>query len=73
MENKQLSFYEEVKGNGISRKEFLKFCTAMAAWLGLETSGVGQIVKALETKPRLPVIWFHFQECIVGYLFFSYC
>lgn len=63
MENKQLSFYEEVKGSGISRKEFLKFCTTMAAWLGLETSGVGQIVKALETKPRLPVIWFHFQEC----------
>ena len=22
-----------------------------------------QIAKALETKPRLPVVWFHFQEC----------
>ena len=51
------------QGEGISRKEFLKFCTTMAAWLGLETSGIGQIVKALESKPRLPVIWFHFQEC----------
>jgi hydrogenase small subunit len=63
MENKQPSFYEEARGKGISRKDFLKFCTTMAAMLGLETSGVGQIVKALETKPRLPVIWFHFQEC----------
>ena len=63
MENKKPSFYEEVRGEGISRKDFLKFCTTMAAMLGLEASGVGQIVKALETKPRLPVIWFHFQEC----------
>ena len=63
MDNQRLSFYEEVRGNGVSRRDFLKFCTAMAAFLGIEASGVGQIVKALETKPRLPVIWFHFQEC----------
>jgi hydrogenase small subunit len=63
MKKKQPSFYEEVRREGITRKEFLKFCTSMAALLGLETSGIGQIVKALESKPRLPVIWFHFQEC----------
>lgn len=63
MEKKNLSFYEEVRKDGSSRRDFLKFCTTMAAFLGLESSGVGQIVKALETKPRLPVIWFHFQEC----------
>ena len=60
MEQRQRSFYEEVRGEGSSRRDFLKFCTTMAAFLGLESSGVGQIVKALETKPRLPVIWFHF-------------
>ena len=63
MENQHLSFYEEVRRDGSSRRDFLKFCTTMAAFLGLESSGVGQIVKALETKARLPVIWFHFQEC----------
>ena len=63
MENQHKSFYEEMKAGGMSRKDFLKFCTSMAALLGLESSGVGQIVKALETKPRPPVIWFHFQEC----------
>jgi len=62
MENQRKSFYEEMKAGGMTRKDFLKFCTSMAALLGLEASGVGQIVKALETKPRLPVIWFHFQE-----------
>ena len=60
---KRPTFYEEVTESGVPRRDFLKFCTAMAALLGLESSGVGQIVKALETKPRLPVIWFHFQEC----------
>jgi len=63
MQENPKTFYEEVKAEGMSRKDFLKFCTSMAALLGLEASGVGQIVKALETKPRLPVIWFHFQEC----------
>jgi len=62
MENRP-SYYEELRGKGISRRDFLKFCTTMAALLGLEASGAGQIVKALETKPRLPVIWFHMQEC----------
>ena len=51
MENQRKSFYEEMKAGGMSRKDFLKFCTTMAALLGLESSGVGQIVKALETKP----------------------
>ena len=63
MEIKNLTFYEELKGKGVTRRDFLKFCTTMAAFLGLEASGVTQIVKALETKHRLPVIWFHFQEC----------
>jgi len=60
---KQPSFYKEVHATGVSRRDFLRFCTSMAALMGLEASGVAQIVKALETKPRLPVIWFHFQEC----------
>lgn len=63
MENQRLSFYEELRGKGVSRRDFMKFCTTMAAFLGLEASGVAQIAKAFETKPRLPVIWFHFQEC----------
>lgn len=62
-EKQRKSFYEELRADGITRKDFLKFCATMAAMLGLESSGIGQIAKALETKPHLPVIWFHFQEC----------
>jgi hydrogenase small subunit len=35
----------------------------MAAAAGIAASGVPSVVKAMETKPRVPVVWFHFQEC----------
>jgi hydrogenase small subunit len=57
------TYLEEFKRKGYSRKDFLKFCTLMAGYLGLEHSAAGQVVKALTVKPRLPVIWLHFQEC----------
>lgn len=63
MNPKQKTFYEEVKAGGFSRREFLGFCTTMAAYMGLQTSGIAQIVNALETKQRPPVVWMHFQEC----------
>mgnify|MGYP000991415678 CR=1 FL=1 len=63
MSEKQKTLYEEISDKGYSRRDFVKFCGMMAALLGLETSGVAQIVKALETKSRIPVIWLHFQEC----------
>ena len=50
MENKRPSVYEECRQKGISRRDFLKFCTTMAALMGLEASGVAQVVNALETS-----------------------
>ncbi|MDD2421486.1 MAG: hydrogenase small subunit [Heliobacteriaceae bacterium] len=47
----------------VSRRDFLQFCAFMAAAIGLESTAVPQIAAALETKPRPPVIWLHFQEC----------
>lgn len=57
------TYYESLRKLGYSRRDFIKFATFMAAYMGLEYSAAGQIVKALETSPRLPVIWEHFQEC----------
>jgi len=57
------TFYESIIRKGYSRRDFLKFATYMAAFMGLEHSMVGQLVKTMETKKRLPVIWEHFQEC----------
>lgn len=60
---KEKSFYRELKEKGYTRRQFLKFCGIVGAMMGLEQSGVAQIVNALETKPRVHVIWSHAQEC----------
>jgi len=48
---------------GISRREFLKFCTVMAGTLALPGDFVPRIAKALEQTKRPPVIWLEFQDC----------
>lgn len=57
------TYYEEVQNKGYSRRDFLQFASMMAAFIGLESNAIGQVAKAMETKPRVPVIWLHFQEC----------
>lgn len=49
--------------NGISRRNFLKFCTATAATLGLPIGMADLIAATVEGAKRPPVIWLHFQEC----------
>jgi hydrogenase small subunit len=63
MENEKLTIYEECMKKGVSRRNFIRSCTMLAAMMGLESSGIAQVVKALETKHRLPIIWLHLQEC----------
>jgi hydrogenase small subunit len=57
------TYYESIIRHGYSRRDFLKFATYITAYMGLETTMVGQVAKALETSYRVPVIWEHFQEC----------
>ena len=60
---KEQTFYQELKAKGYTRRQFLKFCGIMGAMLGLHQTGIAQVDNALQTKPRKPVLWFHFQEC----------
>ena len=57
------SLWEIARSKGTSRRDFLKFCGWMSAALGLETGRARALVKAMDTKPRPPVLWYHFQEC----------
>ena len=57
------TYYESIIKQGYSRRDFMKFATYIAAYMGVETSMIGQVVKSLETTYRVPVIWEHFQEC----------
>ena len=55
--------WEVLERHGVDRRDFLKFCTVTAAAMGLGSSAVPSVVEALETKPRIPVIWLHGLEC----------
>lgn len=57
------TYYESIIKQGYSRRDFLKFSTYMAAFMGLESTMVGQIAESLEKTPRIPIIWEHYQEC----------
>lgn len=63
LQPKQPTYYDEAARKGYSRRDFMKFVTMMSAFMGLEQTMVGQVAKALENHPRVPVIWLHFQEC----------
>jgi hydrogenase small subunit len=57
------TYYDEMIRKGYSRRDFVKFCTMMAAYMGLSQSGIAQVSNALEKAKRVPIIWLHFQEC----------
>jgi hydrogenase small subunit len=77
------TIYQQLRQAGVSRREFIKMCGALAGLLGLhqappvEASGLpehlsrmapaatptGWVARALESKPRLPVIWLEGQSC----------
>lgn len=48
---------------GISRRDFMKFCTAMSAVLALPVTLVPRIAEALESDGRPSIIWLEFQSC----------
>lgn len=53
---------------GVSRRDFLKFCTGVAATMGLSTDAALAMAEtvadqAANVKKRPPVIWLHGQEC----------
>jgi hydrogenase small subunit len=47
----------------MTRREFLQFCAALAATLGLPQGADAAVAEAVATKKRPSVIWLHFQEC----------
>lgn len=55
--------YAALRRTGVSRRDFLKFCSMTAAWLGLSPALAPVMANALETKPRLPVIWIEGLSC----------
>ena len=54
---------EHLESRGVSRRDFLKFCTEMAVVLGVGSSVGARVANALESLKRPTVIWLQLQEC----------
>jgi hydrogenase small subunit len=53
---------ESLRKKGVSRRDFMKFCSAMAAVLALPASFIPRIAEAVAgSKPYL--VWLEFQDC----------
>ncbi len=61
---KERSFYERLKEKGVSRRDFMKYCTALTATMGLSSSFVPKVAEVFAAPAqRPPVVWLHFGEC----------
>ena len=54
---------EQLERRGVSRREFLGFCSQMAVVLGLGSLATPRIARALESLRRPSVVWLSLQEC----------
>ena len=52
-----------LRSNGISRRGFIKYCSALTSMLALHPSLATKVADSLEKAQRPSVIWLHFQEC----------
>jgi [NiFe] hydrogenase small subunit len=62
--DKEKAFYERMESKGVSRRDFMKFCTFLTATMGLSSSFVPRVAEVFAAPAqRPPVIWLHFGEC----------
>lgn len=55
--------FESLIKRGVSRRDFMKFCTAMAATLSLPGGFGAKIAEALEKARKPSVVWLEMQAC----------
>ena len=63
MLNLKPSLQETALERGMTRRDFLKFCSMMTGVLALPSSYSKRIEKALAAPARTPVVWLEFQDC----------
>lgn len=56
-------FGEILEERGVTRRDFLKWTSAMTAALMLPPLFKPMVARAAENFSRLPVVWLHFAEC----------
>ncbi len=64
MEKEHKEFYERLEKKGVSRRDFMRYCTFLTAAMGLSSSFVPRVAEVFAApKQRPPVIWLHLAEC----------
>jgi hydrogenase small subunit len=56
-------FNQELGRRGVSRRDFIEFCSAMAAALTLPAMFGSRIAQALEKQLKPALVWLEFQDC----------
>ena len=60
----ETAFFEKLKMKGVSRRDFMKYCTALTATMGLSATYVSKVAEVIaDPAQRPPVVWLHFGEC----------
>ena len=54
---------EALRSRGVSRREFVKFCSSMVALLALPSRYVSAVAQALSQTTRPILVWLEFQDC----------
>lgn len=54
---------KRLERRGVSRRDFMKFCAAVGATLGMGAGGAEEVFAALTAKKRPSVVYLHFAEC----------
>src|ERR1035437_2427050 len=63
MLTKQNSVPEALRLRGVSRRAFMRFCSAMVAMLALPDRYVNVMAQALQKTTRPVLVWLEFQDC----------
>ena len=62
-EKREYSVGEILKERGVSRRDFLKFCSTVTAAMALPASFAPSVAQALDEVKRPPLVWLEFQGC----------
>ncbi|QWV97819.1 hydrogenase small subunit [Geomonas nitrogeniifigens] len=62
-DDSELSIGQILKERGVSRRDFLKFCSTVTAALALPPSFAPSVARALDEVKRPPLVWLEFQGC----------
>ena len=61
---KERDFFDKLEKKGVSRRDFMRYCTFLTATMGLSSSFIPRVAEVFAAPvQRPPVVWLQFAEC----------